>query len=72
MTFRISCGIIRLKLEYQGGDNKVIWYDMSYNQFGTDFLNKLETEPEENEVKDAVDESDQTNSFIFNRYECIL
>lgn len=50
----------------------MIWYDMSYNQFGTDFLNKLETEPEENEVKDAVDESDQTNSFIFNRYECIL
>lgn len=24
---------------------------MSYNQFDTDFLNKLETEPEENEVE---------------------
>ena len=50
----------------------MIWYDMSYNQFGPDFINKLETEPEENEVEDAVDEPDQTNSFIFNRYKCIL
>lgn len=72
MTFCINCGIIRLKLEHQGGDNKLIWYDMSYNRFESDFLNKLETEPEENEVEDAVDEPDQTNSFIFNRYECIL
>lgn len=72
MTFFINCGIIRLKLKYQGGDNKLIWYDMSYNRFESDFLNKLETEPEENEVEDAVDEPDQTNSFIFNRYECIL
>ena len=45
---------------------------MSYNQFEVDFLNKLETEPEENEVEDAVNEPDQTNSFIFNRYERIL
>ena len=72
MTFCINCSIIRLKLEYQGGDNKVIWYDMSYNQFEDDFLNKLETEPEENEVEDVADELDQTNSFIFNRYERIL
>ena len=50
----------------------MIWYDMSYNQFEADFLNKLEIELEKNEVEDAVDESDQTNSFIFNRYECIL
>ena len=50
----------------------MIWYDMSYNQFDADFLNKLETVPEENEVEDAVDEPNQTNSFIFNRYECIL
>ena len=50
----------------------MIWNDMSYNQFKSDFLNKLETEPEENEVEDAVDEPDQTNSFIFNRYERIL
>ena len=50
----------------------MIWYEMSYNQFEADFLNKLETEPKENKVEDAVDESDQTNSFIFNRYECIL
>lgn len=50
----------------------MIWYDMSYNQFEADFLNKLETESEENEIEDAVDEPDQTNSFIFNRYECIL
>ena len=72
MTFCINCGIIRLKLEYQGGDNKVIWYDMSYNQFEADFLNKLETEPEENVEEEAIDEPDQTNSFIFNRYERIL
>lgn len=31
---------------------------MSYNQFEPDFINKLETEPEENEVEDAVNESD--------------
>ena len=72
MTFCINCGIIVLKLEYQGGDNKVIWYDMSYNQFEADFLNKLETEPEENVEEEAIDEPDQTNSFIFNRYERIL
>lgn len=30
----------------------MIWYDMSYNQFDTDFLNKLETEPEENVEED--------------------
>ena len=57
MTFYINCGIIRLKLEYQGG-NIVIWYEMSYNQFEPDFVNKLETEPEENEVEDAVNGSD--------------
>ena len=45
---------------------------MSYNQFEDDFLNKLATEVEENEIEDAVDEPDQTNSFIFNRYERIL
>lgn len=50
----------------------MIWYDMSYNQFDADFLNKLETEPEENEVEDAINESNQANTFIFNRYECIL
>ena len=72
MTFCTNCGIIRLKLEYQGGGNKVIWYDMSYNQLETDFLNKLETEPEENVEEEAIDEPDQTNSFIFNRYERIL
>ena len=72
MTFCINCGIIRLKLEYQGGDKQVIWYDMSYNQLETDFLNKLETEPEENVEEEAIDEPDQTNSFIFNRYERIL
>ena len=50
----------------------MIWYDMSYNQFETDFLNKLETEPEENVEEEVIDEPDQTNSFIFNRYERIL
>lgn len=50
----------------------MIWYDMSYNQFDTDFLNKIKIELEENKVEEAVDEPDQTNSFIFNRYECIL
>ena len=50
----------------------MIWYDMSYNRIDTDFLNKFETELEKNEVEDAVYEPDQTNSFIFNRYECIL
>lgn len=56
----------------KGGDNKLIWYDMSYNRFESDFLNKLEIETEENEAEDVVDEPDQTNSFIFNRYERIL
>ena len=50
----------------------MIWYDMSYNRFEADFLNKLEIKLEENEVEDAVDEPNQTNSFIFNRYERIL
>lgn len=72
MTICAKCGIISLKLGYQGGDNEMIWYDMSYNQFDADFLNKLETEPEENEAEEVIDEPDQTNSFIFNRYECIL
>lgn len=27
----------------------MIWYDMSYNQFDTDFLDKLEIDSEENE-----------------------
>lgn len=50
----------------------MIWYDMSYNQFEPDFLNKITTEPEENEVEDAINESNQANTFIFNRYKCIL
>lgn len=50
----------------------MIWYDMSYNQFESDFFNKLEIEPEENEAEEVIDEPDQTNSFIFNRYERIL
>ena len=50
----------------------MIWYDMSYNQFEVNFFNKLETEPEENEEEEAINEPDQTNSFIFNRYERIL
>ena len=50
----------------------MIWYDMSYNQFDADFLNKLETEPEENEVEDAANEFDQANTFVFNRHERIL
>lgn len=50
----------------------MIWYDMSYNQFDADFLDKIEIELKENKVEEAVDEPDQTNSFIFNRYECIL
>ena len=45
---------------------------MSYNQFESDFFNKLEIEPEENEAEEVIDEPDQTNSFIFNRYERIL
>ena len=50
----------------------MIWYDMSYNQFEADFLNKLETEPEENEVEDAVNELNQARTFIFNSDRCIL
>lgn len=52
----------------------MIWEDMSYNQLEiyTSFQNKLETEPEEIEEEDVFNEFDQTNSFIFNRYECIL
>lgn len=29
----------------------LLWEDMSYNQFDIDFLNKLDTEPEENETE---------------------
>ena len=29
----------------------LLWEDMSYNQFEIDFLNKLDTEPEENETE---------------------
>ena len=50
----------------------MIWYDMSYNQFEADFLNKLETEPEENEVEDAANELDQANTLIFNSNRCFL
>lgn len=71
MTFCINCGIIKLKLEYQGGEG-MIWYDMSYNQLEPDFLNKITNEPEENVEEEAINEPDQTNSFIFNRYERIL
>ena len=49
-----------------------IWQDMSYNQLEPDFLNRLEPEPEENDEEEVLDEPDQTNSFIFNRYERIL
>lgn len=50
----------------------MIWYDMSYNRFETDFFNKLETEPEENSEEEVMDEPDQTDSFILNRYKRIL
>ena len=52
----------------------MIWYDMSYNRLEADFLNKLETEPEENEVEveDAVNEFDQASTPIFNSYGRIL
>lgn len=50
----------------------MIWYDMSYNQFEPDFLNKIINELEENMEEEAIDEPDQTDSFIFNRYKCIL
>lgn len=33
------------------GDDELIWEDMSYNKFDIDFLNKLYTEPEENEAE---------------------
>lgn len=29
----------------------MIWYDMSYNQFEPDFLNKITNESEDNEVE---------------------
>lgn len=35
----------------------MIWFDMSYNQLESEFLNKLETEPEENEIEDVINES---------------
>lgn len=52
----------------------MIWYDMSYNQLDTDFLDKLEfnNELKENKEEEVIDEPDQTNSFIFNCYRCIL
>lgn len=34
----------------------MIWRDMSYNQLESDFLNKLETEPEENEEEEVANE----------------
>ena len=45
---------------------------MSYNQLEADFFNRLETEPEENEVEEGIDGTDQTNLFVFNRYKRIL
>ena len=50
----------------------MIWYDMSYNQLDTDFLDKLETEPEENEVEDVVNEFNETNTPVFNSNRFIL
>lgn len=45
----------------------MIWQDMSYNQLESDFLNKLDIEPEENEMEEEVaNEFDQANSFVFN------
>ena len=72
MTFCINCGIIRLKLKYQGGDKQVIWYDMSYNQFEPDFLNKIINELEDNEVEDVVNEFDETNTPVFHSNRCVL
>lgn len=50
----------------------MIWYDMSYNRLETDFLNKWESELEKIEEEDTSNESDQTNSFIFDSYRCVL
>lgn len=32
----------------------MIWYDMSYNQFEPDLINKLDIESEENEKEEEV------------------
>lgn len=50
----------------------MIWYDMSYNQFEADFINRLETEPEENEEEEVVNEFNQANTTVFNSNGCIL
>lgn len=51
----------------------MIWYDMSYNQFFADFLNKFsELEENEAEKEENVNELDQTNTFIFNSDRCFL
>lgn len=50
----------------------MIWYDMSYNRLEVDFLNTWESELEKIEEEDAANESDQTNSFIFDSYRCVL
>ena len=50
----------------------MIWYDMSYNQFDPDFLNKIINEPEDNEAEDVVNEFDETNTPVFHSNRCVL
>ena len=50
----------------------MIWYDMSYNQFEPDFLNRLEVEPEENQAKGVTDEFNETDSCVFDCNRRIL
>ena len=51
----------------------MIWYDMSYNRLDADFLNKFETEPEDNtEEEDHINGLNETNSLIFSGNGCFL
>ena len=50
----------------------MIWSDMSYHKFEHYFEEENDDNEENKMLKEELHEFNQTNSFIFNRYKCIL
>lgn len=51
----------------------MIWYEMSYNLVKDKLLDKLIVESQkQQETEEKNNEFNQTNTFIFDRYKCIL
>lgn len=54
----------------------MIWYDMSYNKYkyNNEFIDKLKINLplKFTKIEELINEFEQTNTFIFNRYKRIL